>query len=256
MDTEAATLFTPLNVHRFKLSSIIGRKNDTKISTNIAHFFHENLFYAIADFLENRNTNTNTVWTLCIHLQEWELKLTQLCAEYLNIPCEYSDLSDYRSGLSFDIKQNKHFNTVMEIIQNSIKLKYPEVEFQPQYKVLYFRDDAWARKMIGYKNTLDQYFDEIIYDMSSLSFDDQVKLFMKTSHFVTIEGACLTNIIFMDKRAKVLSITPYPNSWPLMFGTSRCVEKFQVFSLGLSNFDSSIEYNTDIEDCIKGFILQ
>jgi hypothetical protein len=234
----------------FKLSSIVGRKTDTYISTNIGHFFHENLFYAISAFIDNNDIT----WTLCIHLQEWEMKLTQLCAEYLNIQCEYSDLSGYRSGLDYGIKKTHNFDRVLEIIQNSIKMKFPEIEFQESYKVLYFRNDAHARKMIGYENTIDEYFDEIIYDMSSLSFEDQVKLFMKTSHFITIEGACLTNVIFMNKRAKVLSITPHMNSWQLMFGTSICVDTFETFSLGLSNFDDNIIYNSEIENRIKQFI--
>ena len=39
--------------------------------------------------------------------------------------------------------------------------------------------------------------------MSKLSFEEQVIIFMKTSHFVTTEGAHMTNIIFMNKDAKI-----------------------------------------------------
>jgi len=225
-----------------------------KIGTinNIGHFFHENLFYAIDSFLKNKNIK----WILHSKLTEWELKFTLLCAKHLDIPCEFSDLTNHRSGLDYDIKKNDNFYIIMDMIQDIVNLEYPNTGFNKNYKVLYFRNDAQRRKMIGYENNLDLYFDEIIYDFNSMSFEKQVQLFMKCSHFVTIEGAHLTNIIFMNKDAKVLDISPCENSWQLMFGTSYCVNTFESFILGfgIDNFNDNIYYSSTIENRIKMFL--
>jgi hypothetical protein len=225
-----------------------------KIGTidNIAHFFHENLFYAIDAFLKNENIK----WILHYNLTEWELKFTLLCAKHLEIHCEFTDLTNHRSGLDYDIKKNENFYLIMDMIQDIINLEYPTATFNKNYKVLYFRSDAQRRKMIGYENNLDLYFDEIIYDLNSTPFEKQVQLFMKCSHFVTIEGANLTNIIFMNKNAKVLNISPCENSWQLMFGTSYCVNTFESFILGfgIDNFNDNIYYSSTIENRIKMFL--
>jgi len=85
-------------------------------------------------------------------------------------------------------------------------------------------------------------------------FEKQVKLFMKCSHFVTIEGATVTNIIFMNKRAKVLVISPTNNSWQLMFGTSFAVNLFNYLVLYLDNFNEDIRYDDKIEDAMITFL--
>ena len=48
-------------------------------SSNIAHFFHEILFYGIDAFLRNKNVK----WVIYDNLTEWELKFTMLCIKYL-----------------------------------------------------------------------------------------------------------------------------------------------------------------------------
>ena len=108
--------------------------------------------------------------------------------------------------------------------------------------------------MIGYDNKLNEHFDEIIYNFNNMSFEKQVKLFMKCSHFVTIEGANITNIIFMDKRAQVLVISPTNNSWPLMFGTSYAINSFNYLVLYLDDFNKDIQYNEKIENAMITFL--
>lgn len=217
---------------------------------NIGHFFHENLFYALDSYLHNKNI----IWVLHTNLTEWELQFTTLCIKHLKISYTFHNLTNYRTGLPYVINLSPNFNIILQLIQEIIKKEYPDTKFNGNYKVLYFRNDASRRKMLGYKGNIDIYFDEIVNDMSSLSFEKQVKLFMKCSHFVTIEGAHLTNIIFMNKKAKVLDISPTNNSWQLMFGTSQCVDVFHNFILNLDNFNSNIQYDEKIENEIKLFL--
>jgi len=234
----------------FKIGTIRSNINGN-ISVNIAHFFHENLFYALDAFLRNKSIG----WILHTGLSEWENKFTVLCAKYLNISIVYEDLGEYRNpNYNLHISNNENYSIIMNLIQSFIKSEYPDITYNPNYKVLYFRDDAYRRKMIAYKNTLNKYFDEIIYDFNTLSFEAQVKLCMKCSHFVTIEGACLTNIIFMNKLAKVLNISTTDNSWQLMFGTSNCVSVFDRYTIGTANFDDNIQYSDSIENKILNFI--
>ena len=226
----------------FKISTIPGY--------NIGHFFHETLYYALDAYIKNKNIK----WILCKNLKEWELQFTLLCIKHLNIEYEYSDLTGYRSGLPFNISKNPNLFYILDLIQTIIKKEYPDAIFNEDYKVLYFRNDAPRRRMIGYNNKLDTYFDEIVYNVNNMSFEKQVKLFMKCSHFVTIEGACLTNIIFMNKQAKVLDISPTNNSWQLMFGTSYAINTFNYLILYLDDFNKDIQYNKKIEDAILTFL--
>ena len=87
-----------------------------------------------------------------------------------------------------------------------------------------------------------------------MSFEKQVRLFMKCSHFVTIEGANITNIIFMNKQSQVLVISPANNSWQLMFGTSYAVNSFNYLILYLDDFHMDIQYNEKIENAMITFL--
>ena len=215
---------------------------------NIAHFFHECFFYALKAYIQN----PMVIWILGTNLSEWELEFCKVCIKHLGIFYRYEDLGNHRTNLGIQINNDPSFQPVMDLIQTVIQTEYGL--FSGPYKVLYLRDDASRRKMIGYDGSLNTLFDCIITDMSQLSFEDQVKLFMKTSHLVTIEGAHLTNIVFMNKHAKILSMTPHKNSWPSMFGTSRCIHTFHEYSLGLSDFNDTIHYTHTIQDVITTFL--
>lgn len=221
----------------FKLSSI----------GNIGHFLHENLYYAIVKYLDN----LDIVWILDTELNEWEKGISLMCAKHLNIKIQYETIMGYRSGLSYNIGEHPYFERIMSMIQTIIKDEYPDVSYHPNYKVLYFRNDTSTRKMANYNGDIDQYFNEIVYDFTTMTFSEQVKLFMRCSHFVSIEGAALTNIIFMNKSAKIINISPTDNSWQLMFGTYQCVDQFKRCILDLPNFYiPEIAYTDNIKEFI------
>ena len=218
---------------------------------NIGHFFHENLFYAIEAYLRDPTTQ----WILHNELTEWERGITLMCAKHLGIAYAVEDLTGYGyRSLQRNISLSPYFRKILKIVKDAAEKEFPDAKFQPKYRVLYFRDDASRRRMRGYARQLHKYFDEVVYNMAAYSFEDQVRLFMRCSHFVTVEGACLTNVIFMDNRAKVLDISTTDNSWQMMFGTACCVGSFERMVLGLPNFDLDIQYNEDIENRIRVFL--
>jgi len=222
------------------------------MNTNIAHFFHERLFYALYAYLKNKNIR----WILDKNLPSWGLNVTLMCADKLNIPITYEDFVNHQLYPHGDanITKNPMWQDVLELVKRIADSTYPDVVFTLPYKVLYFRDDTVSRKMVGYKGQLDKYFDRIVYDLSAIPGDEQVKLFMKCSHFVTVEGAATTNIIFMNKSAKMFVISNTDNSWPLMFGTSSRIHSLERMILNTSHFDNPIQYTDEIEKEIIRFV--
>jgi hypothetical protein len=224
-----------------------------KDKTNIAHFFHEYLFYALDAYIMN---NTIT-FILDTKLSEWELKFCLLICKHLNIKLEYDDLyyDPHNGGGSYNIKENKNFIPIMNLIKNIISKEY-NINYNGNYKVLYFRDECPRRKMIHYNGEINHMFDEIITDMTILTFDEQVKLFMKCSCLVTTEGAHLTNILFMNNDAKIFNISTKDNCWTLMFGLYKCINEnnFTMILIDSQDFNSNIIYTKDIEDNILLFL--
>tara|TARA_Y100000741_G_C18249873_1_gene556912 strand:+ start:1156 stop:1890 length:735 start_codon:yes stop_codon:yes gene_type:complete len=228
---------------------------------NIAHFFHDNLFHAIVKYIENNSI----CWILDNDLSDWEYQITKILIDYLNINYKINDsisetpFPKAQLGAKFDrnIRKSKYFNNVIKIVRSAVFNKYnlERTDNNPlsDYKVLYFRNDASRRKIENYDNNLNDMFDEIVIDMATKTFEEQVKLFNKMTHFVTIEGAHLTNILFMNPNAKILIFSPIKNSWQLMFGTSMLVNKLEIITTG-GDFHSNIKYNEKIENEIKKFL--
>ena len=215
---------------------------------NIGHFLHEVLFHAIVEYINNNSIK----WVLDNDLSDWEYNITKCVIDYLHINFEINNTGIDTPFAKYDrnIKNNKHFNEVMEIIRTSVfnyyKLEEKNID-SPSYKILYFRDDASRRKMMNYNNELNYLFDEIVVDMGSKTFEEQVRLSHKATHFVTIEGAHLTNIIFMNNNTKILIFSPICNNWQQMFGTSCLVNHFEIITTG-GDFNSNLNYNDKIKN--------
>lgn len=220
---------------------------------NIAHFLHEIIFQGIAKYIDDNSIK----WILDNDLSDWEYNITMCVIEHLHINFEINNTGIDTQFIKNDrnIKNHKYFQQVMEIIRTSVFNKYniKENSNRTSYKVLYFRDDASRRKMLNYNNNLNHMFDEIIVNMGSKTFEEQIKLFNKATHFVTIEGAHITNIIFMNLNTKILVFSPIINSWPKMFGTSKFVNHLEIKTTG-GNFHSNIEYNDHIKNNIINFL--
>lgn len=192
-------------------------------------------------------------WVLGLSLCEWEHKFTLLVIKHLNINYTYRELGDYHKfPIVFDTHKSPIFADIMLTIRRIVQQEFQAVNTRS--KILYFRNDAPRRKMQGYSGSIDHLFDKVVTNMAEMSFEEQVILFMGCSHFVTIEGAHLTNIIFMTGNAKVLDITPHYNSWQVKCGHSRFISHFEEYSLGMADFNSNIEYSPEIEEKIRNFL--
>lgn len=222
---------------------------------NIGHFLHDVFFHGIVEYIKDNSIK----WVLDNDLSDWEYNITKCVIDHLHINFEINNTGIDTPFPKYDrnIKNNKHFNEVIQIIRTSVfnyyKLEEKNID-RPSYKVLYFRDDASRRKMMNYNNELNHLFDEIVVDMGSKTFEEQVRLFHKATHFITIEGAHLTNTIFMNTNTKILVFSPTNNSWQKMFGTSRYVNCFEVITTG-GDFNSNINYNDKIKNKIINFLL-
>jgi len=219
-----------------------------KDKTNIAHFFHEIVFHAIAAYLKDNSV----IFVLDTALSEWESKFMHLLIKHLNIAHEYATLhyDTNNACLERNIQALPHFTEIMALIRKIVCDEFPDITYTGNYKVLYLRDECPRRKMLGYNGELNHYFDEVITDMSALTFEQQVKLFMKCSHFITIEGAQLTNIIFMNKDATIYSISTTNNCWTLIFGTYKCIKNLELIVLNYPDFNDNITYTPVIKNII------
>jgi hypothetical protein len=221
---------------------------------NIGHFLHEVLFHGIVNYIEDNNNE----WILDNDLSDWEYNITTSVIKYLNIMFEVNNTGIDTPFIKHDrnIKKNIHFQSVMKIIRTSVFDNYDinqTIIEIPTYKVLYFRDDARRRKMENYNNDLNYLFNEIVVNMGSKTFEEQVILFHKATHLVTIEGAHITNILFMNPRTKILIFSPTRNSWQEMFGTSTLVNHLEIMTTG-GDFNSNINYNDKIKNKITNFL--
>jgi hypothetical protein len=148
-----------------------------------------------------------------------------------------------------------NFEKVMETIKTIAGNEF-NVDYVPGYKVLYLRNECDIRRFLNYNKQVDSYFDEVITDMSLYSFEDQVKLFMKCSALVSIDGAALTNIVFMNKDATVLSLTTTLNGgrWITSFGINKCVRSVEEKVLNCHNYNDNMIFNDDVKNTIVGFL--
>jgi hypothetical protein len=87
---------------------------------------------------------------------------------------------------------------------------------------------------------MNDYFDAII-DSMDMSFEEQVRLFSKSTHFVSVEsGAHFVNIMFMQPYARALDILTrtdfskvdnrleHYDSWQKRFNTACLISEFNI----------------------------
>jgi len=220
-------------------------------NVNIGHYLHDILFPSIDYYLQNSNVK----FILSEYLRDWEKEITLLFINHFNIVYsieKFEHLQCLKKERNLLLSKNFYnfFSTLRDIIFKKYNITYNE-----NFRVLYCRDDCKTRKLLNVNQSIYKHFDLIITDLSKLTFEEQVKMFMKTSHLVTLEGASLTNIIFMNKNAKVLDICNNNNSWQIMFGTSKLINTFDVFIDKNQNFNANILYSKTIENKILDFII-
>ena len=135
-------------------------------------------------------------------------------------------------------------------------------KLEDTYKVFYTRiQDTKRRHVYNYKS-IENNVDLVIHSLN-ISFEETVKLFSKCSHFISVEGASFTNIIFMKSDAKMMDIStrtdfrsfdgrPWShNSWQVMFGSHELIKEFNIKSKATERITCNKEEDHDFHDHIK-----
>lgn len=219
-----------------------------RVPFNIGHFLHEEL-HTIVNFCKSKK-NTQSSLILSNSCQ-WIDGVVKILCDFHGI--QFLDNSNtfdssielpYKKASRHLLMQSFNVNWLRDLIFRSYGISKG---IKSRYTVLYTRQDALRRRMLE-SDCLHSYFDCVVHDLS-ISLHEQVKIFSSASHFVTLEGAHLTNVIFMQPSCKVLSLqVHHKNSWQIHFGTSRLVNVFDtsvVITKQLKNADLLPEIGGD-----------
>ena len=251
------------------------------INSNIGHFLHQELQYlldlifkndqSIEIFLPNYiSTDNQYRWHYGIFniLKNKNDKCTIIFTN--NIP---TDCHIINSGhpMIIDIAYIEYLRKIV-FEYYSIPC---DTELKP-YKVLYTRTHDTDRRHLLNSNCVKNNFNLIINSLN-ISFEEQVRLFSKLTHFVSVEsGAHFVNIMFMQPSAKVMNILTRTDfstadnriekydSWQCRFGTSKLIKEFNLdtkatsrvkCSNGAACGDFDMHNHVYIDDKLKKSIL-
>jgi len=214
-------------------------------NSNIGHFLHEELQYLLDIILTSTNNNITVYipkYVLEDNIYRWHYNILKILENKNNkikliYTLEKDDIINIYPQHQM-IKNIEHIKYITSIVFDYYNIQYTIKN--PLYKVLYTRiKDTNRRHILNYE-VLNSNFDLIIHSLD-MSFEDQVKLFSKMTHFVSVEsGAHFVNIMFMQKNAKVMNILTRTDfskidnrienydSWQKRFGTSILVSEFNI----------------------------
>jgi len=237
--------------------------------SNIAHFLYQSLSL-LMDIINN--TTNNIILLVPQHIisnfqTRWHSGILKILESNID-------------NFSLQIKDNsRHVNTYIikpqcpsKINVNNLKklreftMKYYNISYplNISYKILLTRiqDIGVSRRHVyGFEKVKD-HFDLIIHSLN-ISFEEQVKLFSKCSHFVSVEGSShFSNSIFMPSESKIMSIctrtdfsslndrTVNYDSWQLRFGGAELVKEFNVQTKATTRVACNTEQDHDMNDHI------
>ena len=164
--------------------------NIINFNPNIGHFLHEEFQYAIDIIFKNNDKNIEIYvpdYIISSNLYRWHFGILKILSEKnKNIQLIYNienkdNIININPGYQMIINLDyirylrKNVLEYYNILDNNII---------PKYKVLYTRiNDTNRRHILNYE-VLQNDFDLIIHSLN-ISFEDKVRLFNKTTHFVS-----------------------------------------------------------------------
>jgi capsular polysaccharide biosynthesis protein len=193
-------------------------------SENIAHFLHEQLQYLYI-MLSARDCSDLTV--VVNSDRPWILESTRAVASAFGCDTQFARNIVHRKGADFLFGSPRIFSIDALLgIRRAIYEAHGLALTKPVSKrLLYTRSDAFRRRLLD-SSRIDRYFDAVVHEMPR-TFEEQLRMFSDVSHFVSVEGAHMTNVVLMRPSARVLSLQVHKeNSWPKMFGLSAVVQEF------------------------------
>ena len=208
-------------------------------SQNIAHDFHELIFHILLHFIHRPKLFLeNITFRINNKMMLWTKYLINLICDDLSIKTVFTDeiigtfprtIGYTRNGYAplRRIKKYRNFMNYIDYI-NNLALKKTGLEKRGnnyKYTVLHTRKECSNRRLLNC-DAIKQHFDLVIDDMN-IDIEDQIKIYQKATHIVTVSGAQLTNIIFMEKNAKVMDIYNHQmKCWATRYGTSLCINNY------------------------------
>tara|TARA_Y100000768_G_C23923775_1_gene656380 strand:+ start:336 stop:1103 length:768 start_codon:yes stop_codon:yes gene_type:complete len=231
-------------------------------NTNIGHFLHESL----DQLLQILRNNTQCILLITDNLHtsndlRWHSGIIK-CLESEVDSFSTKKMNNSNKNLDCLIINPQHpskINVDNLFYLRNIIFKHFKIndKLEDTYKVFYTRiQDTNRRHVYNYKS-IENNVDLVVHSLN-ISFDENVKLFSKCSHFISVEGASFTNIIFMKSDAKMMAIstrTDYldrsHNSWQVMFGSYKLIKEFNIKSKATERIRCNIKENQDFHDHIK-----
>lgn len=256
--------------------------NIVNFNSNIGHFLHEELQYVIDIIFKNDDAFIDIYipdYVLNNKLYRWHIGiLNVLTHQNKKIKLIY-DIKNYNNVINIVSSFQKIINIDYIIYLRKIVFEYYNIEIinnQIPYTVLYTRiNDTNRRHILNYECLVNN-FDLIVHSLD-LSFEEQVKLFSKITHFVSVEGgAHFVNIMFMQPTSKAMNILTrtdfstidnrpeHYDSWQKRFGTSILIKEFNINNSALTRItcnsadavsDHDMHDHIYIDDILKHNII-
>lgn len=210
-----------ISLRRDKVCFVVDVQNE-----NIAHFVHEQLQYLWIALETNRFRQVSVYVSSG---QEWIREVTRAVAAYFGVdfltkkpPRVYWKWINVYPG-----KPVLYRPSDLLMVREAVFRHFGVHPSSKRKVVLYTREDTARRRMLN-SDILSDLFDVVVRRLD-IPFKEQLSIFSGATHFVAPEGAHMTNLILLPSGARVLSLqVGRPNSWPLMFGSSCLVERFDA----------------------------
>ena len=242
-------------------------------NNNIAHDFHELIFHIVFHLTKispDLLRSSKPTFIVNDKMMNWSKYLIKLICDHFNIKIKYTRHYVQRFPISIgykkleyrylrDIKKYKNYLDCVKFINKLAfeKIKQPSDDMckdtmsdcankKKTWKVLYTRGDCKGRRLSNYES-IALLFDEVIENMN-IDVEEQIKIYQRATHFVTVGGANLTNIIFMNSSAKVLDIfISEIKSWCPRYGLNNWIIKYQnikALSVKINDQIVDVQYNS------------
>jgi len=186
------------------------------ININICHFLYQSLQPFLEYLLNNINGNDSYFMSYNDFTKYLTFHKTMFEVIAENFEIKNSDNQEIADSkiIKFSPLVPYYNDKVFKCLRDLVYKKYSIVDrpLEIRYKVLYVREEnqtrshnMCARQIHNYEGII-KHFDLVLKNLSIIPFPEQIKLFSKISHLVCPEGTHITNVLFMNKKCRVLAI--------------------------------------------------
>jgi len=212
-------------------------------NSNITHFLYQSYQPYLEFILNNPKAEIYMNHNILRKLPEYQRNLMELSFNKFNV-INMTEPNSQCKIIKIEPTKPYYKSDIFKIIRKMVYDKYNIIDtpLEIKYKVLYIRNEKQngnkiARRILNYE-VIQHHFDFVLHSIVDLSFEEQIRLFSRISHLVCPEGSHLGNVIFMNKKCKILAIVntgvfydhrilPY-DCWQKTFGGDEFVEEINT----------------------------